>query len=546
MKSKKIIALSLGATLMLGTVACGGSTSNTTTAGGNTANTTSQSAGTPAINETGYPISNEKITLNFIYGKNDLTDDLATNPIFTELEEKTNIQINWEYVASEWETRKATAFASNSLPDAFFGRGNAGLSDTDIMANEAAFVDMAPLIEKYGTNIKAMFEKDPNMKAIVTTQDGKILSLPQRMPLRPNTFDVAFINQQWLDNLGLEYPETTEDFKNVLQAFKDQDANGNGDPNDEIPMSFVGTNDLAGFLSLFGSFGITDSVNANWLQVREGEVQFWPALTNYKDAMQYFHELFSNGLIDSEVFTQDFGTGTSKYRADGDPIVGVGFHWTISAGVSDKLADQYTQLLPLEGPNGDRYWRQNPDKVKGGRNFFSITTQNQYPEATLRLIDELYAEDTSIELYFGPEGKGTQFNPDGSIELLSPPDGMTEDSWQWKIGLNDSAPLYVSPEIENKIVRNEWVNTKLNYDEQYAKYVHDEWYPPVYWTKEQSSEIVMLTTDIHKYVAEMMAKWITQGGVDGDWDDYLEQLDRMKLPHLMEIYQSGYKSYKGN
>lgn len=552
MKAKKILAAILAFSLSFAIVACGGNGKTPETTGSKAPGESgepskSESGGeSAAFNETGYPIVDEKITLTFIYGKNDLTDDLAENPIFTELEERTNIAINWEYIASEWETTKATAFASKNLPDAFFGRGNAALSDTDIMANIDSFVDMKPYIEKYGTNIKAMFAKDPSMESTITTQDDQILSLPQRMPLRPNTFDVGFINQNWLDNLGLDYPETTEDFKAVLTAFKNEDANGNGDPNDEIPMTFVGTNNLAGFLSLFGSFGITDSVQGNWLQVRDNKVEFWPTLDAYKEAIQYFHELYSEGLIDIEAFTQDFGTGTSKYRADGDPIVGVGFHWTIAAGVTDALADQYTQLLPLEGPNGDRYWRQNPSVVKGGRNYFSISTQNKHVEATVRWVDELYDEDRSIQLYFGPEGKGTKFNDDGSIELLAPPEGMTEDSWQWKIALNDSAPLYVSEERENDIVRNDWVNTKLSYDEAYAPFVHDEWFPLVYWTKDQSTEIVMLTTDIHQYVSQQLSAWITQGGIENDWDGYLEQLDRMKLGDLMDIYQSGYDAFMGN
>lgn len=493
-----------------------------------------------------YPVVEETLVLQATYGKNDLTEDLKDNQIFKDLEEKTNIQIEWEYISSEWETRKATAFASGDLPDIFFGRGNAPLNDTDIMANKAAFVDMAPLIEEYAPNIKAMFEKDEAMQKIVTTQDGEIFTLPQRMPLRPNTFDVGFINQQWLDNLGLDYPETTEDFKNVLMAFKTEDANGNGDPNDEIPMTFVGTNDLAGFLSLFGSFGITDSIQANYLQVVDGEVQFWPTTENYKEAINYFADLYANGLIDNEAFTQDFGMGTSKYRSSGDPIVGVGFHWTIAAGVTDALADQYVQLLPLEGPNGDRFWRQNPDKVKGGRNYVAISATNPNPAATVRWLDELYNEDISIQLYFGPEGLGTQFNEDGSIDLLPPQDGMTEDSWQWKIGLNDSAPLYVSEEREADIVRNDWVNTKLAYDEAYSEFLRDEWYPFVYWTSEQSSELVSLQTDIHPYVGQMMAQWISGGGVDEGWDAYISQLEAMGLPRLMEIYTEGFEAYQAN
>ena len=47
------------------------------------------------------------------------------------------------------------------------------------------------------------------------------------------------INQGWLDNLGLDTPSTIDELKKVLIAFRDNDANGNGDPNDELPFGFM-------------------------------------------------------------------------------------------------------------------------------------------------------------------------------------------------------------------------------------------------------------------------------------------------------------------
>ena len=52
---------------------------------------------------------------------------------------------------------------------------------------------------------------------------------PRRVLLQPRTR---------LDHLGLDMPTTTDEFVEVLRAFKDNDANGNGNPNDEIPLAF--------------------------------------------------------------------------------------------------------------------------------------------------------------------------------------------------------------------------------------------------------------------------------------------------------------------
>ena len=44
-----------------------------------------------------------------------------------------------------------------------------------------------------------------------------------------------YINQKWLDNLGLDMPTTTDELRDVLQAFREKDPNGNGQT-DEIPL----------------------------------------------------------------------------------------------------------------------------------------------------------------------------------------------------------------------------------------------------------------------------------------------------------------------
>ena len=64
-----------------------------------------------------------------------------------------------------------------------------------------------------------------------------------------------YIRKTWLDALGLEIPTTVEEYHNVLKAFKEQDANGNGDPNDEIPYSCRNKGDSI-WNATYGSFGL--------------------------------------------------------------------------------------------------------------------------------------------------------------------------------------------------------------------------------------------------------------------------------------------------
>ena len=100
---------------------------------------------------------------------------------------------------------------------------------------------------------------------MITAPDGHIYSFPWIEELGSGkrsiqaVDDIPLDKYEWLDELGLEIPTTTEELKEVLIAFKTQDPNGNGEA-DEIPMSFIindGDEDPA---LLFGAFGLGD----NW------------------------------------------------------------------------------------------------------------------------------------------------------------------------------------------------------------------------------------------------------------------------------------------
>src|SRR5690606_8565908 len=93
------------------------------------------------------------------------------------------------------------------------------------------------LIDQYGSEIKRAFEDDPDLKAAITAPDGNIYALPHVNDCFHCWYSQkAWINKAWLDKLGLEIPTTTDDFYNVLKAFKKQDRIGKGN-DDEFPYS---------------------------------------------------------------------------------------------------------------------------------------------------------------------------------------------------------------------------------------------------------------------------------------------------------------------
>lgn len=126
-------------------------------------------------------------------------NDFLESGVMKELEEKHGINIEWQiYYNSDWAEQKSLLLASGDLPDAFLG--SISLKATDIAQNKSSFLELTDYInEENMPNLTGVFEKDPEMKAIATDRDGKIYSLPKKLPLRPKVCgNPLYINKEWL------------------------------------------------------------------------------------------------------------------------------------------------------------------------------------------------------------------------------------------------------------------------------------------------------------------------------------------------------------
>ena len=236
----KLLGGILAAAMVMGSLAgCGGGGGQSSADSGDAAADTG-SQGSEDTADAGDSDGVETFTIATVRWTDAWPNDFMNQGIMKELEDKHNIKINWQvYYNSDWTEQKSLLLASGDLPDAFFG--SICLSETDIAQNKDYFVELSDGIEKNMPNLTAIFEKEPELKAAAQNRDGEIYSLVKKLPLRPKVANSMYINKQWLDNLGLDMPTTYEELTDVLKAFKEQDADGDGDPNNEIPYTNAGS-----------------------------------------------------------------------------------------------------------------------------------------------------------------------------------------------------------------------------------------------------------------------------------------------------------------
>lgn len=217
-------------------------------------------------------------------------------------------------------------FASGEMPDIILtgvSSGNRYDKATEQALGEQGLVlSLNDYLDTVSVGYKQAFEEIDGLKEYITTPDGNIYSLPNIDGSLHVQYNMKlWINTQWLDNLGLDMPTTTEEFYEVMKAFKEKDANGNGDPNDEIPLSTVtsgaGTQ-LDGFL--MNPFQLTSETNK--LYVDNGKVTFAPAQEGYKEGLKYLNQLYAEGLLNPESFTQDKNNQVNVNEAGDECVIG--------------------------------------------------------------------------------------------------------------------------------------------------------------------------------------------------------------------------------
>lgn len=540
-----ILALVLVVSLLAG---CGGSVSKSTeTTKKDDTRTTEDPNLVGNFYKTGLPIVKEKITLKMMAGKPNNTTNFDEIETFRELEERTNIRIEWDLVPQQAYTdRKGIILASGEYPDAFFGTAAGGITDEEAVSygSQGVFIPMESYIEEYAVNLKNVFAKLPDAKRIATALDGHIYTLPFIQQINANTvFTRMFINKSWIERLELSLPETTDELHQVLKAFKERDPNGNNKA-DEIPFSFIYKNHNMGHYGLMGSFGCPDT--RDHVALKDGKVYITATTPEYKEAVKFLNKLYDEGLIDSEAFTHD----SSQYRAKGnqeDALYGFYFDWggTSVVGV-ERFESDYVPLAPLKGPKGHQMWLVREPTIWGG--YFAITSANKHVEATIRWADELYEEKTSMQLQYGPIGLTLEETPDGKIKMLDPPDGMTYNDFRYQKAPAITASCILAETFENKMIVNETILKDDALYQVYAPYLLDEFYPTasVKFTKEENTKMADLKTDIITYIDNKQAAWITgESSIDDEWDEYLKELEKMEIEEMRQLYQDVYDRYMG-
>jgi putative aldouronate transport system substrate-binding protein len=180
----------------------------------------------------------------------------------------------------------------------------------------------------------------------------------------------------------------------------------------------------------------------------------------------------------------------------------------------------------------------------------AISASSQNKEAAMRFVDLFYDPYYGMQTLFGSMGECIGDNGDGSYTVLPPADKTVDPgTWKWINALADFSPMYISDTLKLTLPADMQKINELDkvYADGLAQYGEDDLWPGPFmkYTSEQSTELSNLNLDISSILSNKMATWISVGGIDTEWDEYLATLDQAGLMDAIGIYQEVVNAFYG-
>ena len=512
--------------------------------------------GSRRIIKDGYDVTLDVMVCRTLGATTDINDQFFVQFIEKEL----GIGLNVEEVSYEVGGQKRQLqLASGDLPDInHYLSLNNNLQVQYGMEEEILLPYSDYFSEELTPNIMRTLDEYPEIRNNYTLPNGKMYTLPWNISAGlPGSGDqFLFINCDYLDAIGMakeDVPTDLDSFLDMLRAFKALDPATLGV--DEI-IPFVGCDDVEQIpinAAMGWACGYNQFLNPVWdCQVRDVVI---PALTEkYKDWVNVFRIMYTEGLMDKDYYTVDDDTTRAK----------------ISQGKAAVYCDYGAQSYV--DTNFETWFCRNLDSefngghglvVKGnlcsGNHVFS-DADTEYPEVIVRLFDYMLSPEGSVYCSYGaPEGSedtlgiidGYTINPETGF--ISAP-SMNDHIWLAQCEIRNQRYLYsyayellgatapIDP-VYGTLIQGDGSLQYERYDAILKNDLYVQSAPGVFMDADTATRVADLKTLLDEHRASETAKFVTGVRDWGEWDAYVAEMDARGAQEYKEIYDEAYDWY---
>ena len=354
----------------------------------------------------------EPITLEIVMSVDPTTElpegDTVTDHFWTRYIKEhlnINIEVKWQAAPADFRERIGLAIAANDLPDIMV----VNRQEFAVLVQNDMIADLTDYFEAFSSQIVLDNIASTEGRAMdAVTVDGRIMGLPN-VAVEADSFNLMWIRQDWLNELGLEPPTTMAELEVVAQAFIDNEMGGPNTigilgPTINAPMY---NHFLASQNNMYTLDGIFQAFNAFpgfWLEDENGDIIYGSTTAETREALGELQRLFAAGILDQELGVRRDAPEAWRSGQAGILFGQWWFGYLIQGGIAiDPNAEWRAFTAPL---NDEGYFSSKMGSV--GDHIVVVRRDFEHPEAILvmnnllRRDEGLFSEMTTLPIGFWP------------------------------------------------------------------------------------------------------------------------------------------------
>lgn len=398
---------------------------------------------------------------------------------------------------------------------------------------------------QYRDKMADMFEfiDEPEVSQQVLLGNGSFMVAPAIHEIQ--TLVAYMIRTDWLENLGLDIPETFDEFDAVMRAFAKDDPNRDGAATEEL--GFYPMAPAHWLREYCMNFGVSSD---NMLE--DGNVVYGPLKPEYKEAIQYMNSLYRDNVLDKE-----FITGTMETFKERISTGKVGFTRAYYNRVEDTMAwsrigDPNAQwkiiLPPLNEETNKRYEQRHTNRVGSFGISINRRVSDVKKNTLIELVNYLYSEEGRLLTAYGVEGvtydmvDGKPVFKDIVTDNPNWPDSLTTKTY---FGIEPGTHFAMVQNKESFIFQPEAMEGLELYESNSEMFSNLELAPPTMLTLNyEEAERDAATYDWYR-ISEKEAsgayEFIRGTKSFNEWDKFIAELKTYGLDECMQKIDAAYK-----
>ena len=513
----------------------------------------------------------EGVTITIATPTNARIESFDQNELTYMVEEALGVNIEFvNYPGEDYQNKLNLMMSTGEkLPDIIFKADNAMISG---WAAEGMLLELSKFYEdpNFSPNITAASEETGvDVASYISNADGEIYGLPRWEESKgAQVFKKLWVYKPWLDALGLDVPETAQEFYEACELVTKTDLNGNG-KQDEVAIWGAGwTGNYSGWFGGLMSPYIY-AYDDNYLVVEDGQVSFAFTRDEYKEGMKYVKSFVDIGAFPTEIITQNVESHDAQMYTEIPSVFAFwGYNYT---GTNEEIEYGYvpiTGLTNADGENGYSHYQVSKPTVNS-----CITADCENPEAAFLVADYFCNEHVSLCGRFGIQGVHWDYyknlkdvlpdwenykNSKGeapyiitNLNVILDPE--SEDQWNSKepqhhnyrqagpfirVGKATDTGSNSADKTERKL---EILKRRSEAIEACIANKPAEIYDHGPLTANEMEKTADISATLISYVREMYSLFITgEYDIDQYWDEYLAELKKIGVDVMLETYQTAY------